>query len=196
MSNASFFCDRATHGVSDRERASGLNSVTRQRAWAADRAVHAAQRLEEGRCTVGTTNVRAAKWGPNAKIGRTLAGGRRAATERALGGSERCPSERQRLELANGLEPLDRERDGRQDRLRGHETARKAGIFAIGRRGMPVMARRVLAGGVMASRLVADGGSIARQLSVTAMRRMIVQGMNRRRRQQIAGERENNGNSL
>jgi hypothetical protein len=104
----------------------------------------------------------------------------------------------ERLQLADGLEPLDRENDGRHDRLGGHETARKARIFAIGRRGMPVVARRLIAGVGAITIILVERASIARKLIVAAMRRsrMIVQRMDRRRGQQITGKRQNNENPL
>jgi hypothetical protein len=98
----------------------------------------------------------------------------------------------QGLQLANGLEPLVWENDGRHDRLGGHETAGKARIFAIGRRGMPVVARRLVA----VTMILVERASSARKLIVTTMRRsrMIVQRMDRRRGQQITGKRQNNEN--
>jgi hypothetical protein len=133
--------------------------------------------------------------GARAKIGRTLASDRRAAAERARDWSERRQGARQRRELTNGFEPLDRQHNGRGDRLRGQETARKAGIFALGRRGMPVVVRRAIAGGAVSVILI-KRADIAAAFRVTGMRRsrMIVQRVDRRRGQQIAGERKNNGN--
>jgi hypothetical protein len=105
---------------------------------------------------------------------------------------------RQNLQLANGLEPLDRENDSRGQRLGGQETARKARIFAVGRRGMPFVPSRLIVGIGAVTMLRMGRGVVARQLVVTAMprSRMIVQRMDRRRGQQITGKRQGNENPL
>ena len=72
------------------------------------------------------------------ETGRRLATARRATTEKAREWSDGRDGGLQGLQLPNGLKPFVWENDGRHDRLGGHETAGKARIFAIGRRGMPL----------------------------------------------------------
>lgn len=193
-SNAHVFHDRATRRSPNRSSASIRREAVRGRPGRSlDEAAESRGRSDQLRLAGARQDA-----GANAQIGRTLASNRRAATERALDFGDGRPDTRQSLQLANGLEPLDRENDGRHDRLGGHESASKARIFAIARRGMPVVVRRLIAGVGGETMVFVERARTARMLMVATMRqnRMIVQRMDRRRSQQIAGQRQNNENPL
>jgi hypothetical protein len=134
---------------------------------------------------------------PTRKSAEQLASARRAATERALDLSEGRECEPQELQLANGLEPVDRQCDGRRQRFGRQETARKARIFAIRRGGMPTVVSR-LSRGVSAVTAFGIERSGDARLLVTAMprSRMVVQRMDRRRSRQIIGKRQDDKDPL
>jgi hypothetical protein len=196
MSNAVFFRDPRLDDLPDRTRGLRVGTLC-----VADLAVYWAQRLKAVNAALrGRLASALRSAGASAEIGRTLAGERRAAAERTLDGSNGRQGPREGHELAKGLEPLDRQHDSGCDRLRGQETAGKAGIFAIGRRGMPVVMLRLAAevGVRTVAMILVARANFAREFAMTAMpaSRMIVQRMDRGRGQQITGKRENNENPL